>query len=37
MLDAQYGDAEAWPSRTIFKTTFKMVHSEGCFNLLHRQ
>ena len=26
-------DHWAWPSQTIFKTTIKMVHSEGCFNL----
>ena len=32
MRDAHYVDLGAWPPRTIFKTTFTMVHSEGCFN-----
>ena len=31
MCDALYVGLEAWPSRTIFYITFKMVHSDGCF------
>ena len=27
------GGGGAWLRRSIFKITFKMVHSEGCFNL----
>ena len=29
MRDAHYMGPGAWPPRTIFKTTFKMVHSLG--------
>ena len=33
MCDAHFVGAGGWPPRTIFKTTFKMVHSERCFNI----
>ena len=33
MCDVHYVGPGAWPPRTVVKTTFKMVHSEGCLNL----
>ena len=33
MHDAHYVGLGAWSPRTIFKTTFKMVHSEGSLNI----
>ena len=33
MRDAHYMGPGAWPPRAIKKTTFKIVHSEGCIEL----